>query len=321
MLKTPGETSSGQSASSFSGSRGDTGQVRVDSSSSSSGGSGNGRTTNMKLASFAVPLYRCRYSLPDAAKVLSAQRAQAAADADVKPNESGCARAESCDTLVTSETNQTRRVTRALLGDIQEGGGEDVSRSAASSSSLGKPKKAKRRALAKVATDESELKLDLSAEAMLSAYRQLKSVPLSLRVVVKRSHVHGWGLFVTNQPVKKHAMIVEYAGQTVGSCVADSREKQYELEGGPGSCYLFRLDKLEIVDATKQGCLARFINHCCQPNAYAKVIRPERDHKIVFFALRTIEVGEEIFYDYKFPIEEEKLPCKCGAPCCRRFLN
>jgi SET domain-containing protein len=33
-----------------------------------------------------------------------------------------------------------------------------------------------------------------------------------------------------------------------------------------------RLDKDEIIDATRKGGMARFINHCCEPNAYARVI-------------------------------------------------
>ena len=30
---------------------------------------------------------------------------------------------------------------------------------------------------------------------------------------------------------------------------------------------------------------------------------------------------ERITYDYKFPEEEEKIPCLCGAPSCRGYLN
>lgn len=33
-----------------------------------------------------------------------------------------------------------------------------------------------------------------------------------------------------------------------------------------------RLDKEDIIDATRTGGMARFINHCCEPNAYARVI-------------------------------------------------
>jgi histone-lysine N-methyltransferase SETD1 len=44
--------------------------------------------------------------------------------------------------------------------------------------------------------------------------------------------------------------------------VADMREKRYVQEG-IGSSYLFRVDHDTIIDATKCGNLARFINHCC----------------------------------------------------------
>lgn len=44
--------------------------------------------------------------------------------------------------------------------------------------------------------------------------------------------------------------------------IADMREKRYEDEG-IGSSYLFRIDQDIIIDATKCGNLARFINHSC----------------------------------------------------------
>ena len=40
------------------------------------------------------------------------------------------------------------------------------------------------------------------------------------------------------------------------------REKRYEA-AGIGSSYLFRMDQDYVIDATKKGSLARFINHCC----------------------------------------------------------
>jgi len=51
-------------------------------------------------------------------------------------------------------------------------------------------------------------------------------------------------------------LIVEYIGEKIRQAVADKREKVYENEG-VGSCYLFRLDKDEIVDATRTGGMAR----------------------------------------------------------------
>lgn len=46
--------------------------------------------------------------------------------------------------------------------------------------------------------------------------------------MVKRSRIHGWGLFAT-QGFKKDEMVAEYIGEVVRSCVADLREKQYEV--------------------------------------------------------------------------------------------
>ena len=56
-------------------------------------------------------------------------------------------------------------------------------------------------------------------------------------------------------------MVIEYVGQMVRQAVADEREK-YEA-AGIGCSYLFRVNHDYIIDATHQGNLARFINHCC----------------------------------------------------------
>lgn len=86
---------------------------------------------------------------------------------------------------------------------------------------------------------------------------------------------------------------------------------------------MFRIDDFEVVDATMHGNAARFINHSCEPNCYSRVINVEGQKHIVIFALRKIYRGEELTYDYKFPIEDasSKLNCNCGAKRCRRFLN
>ena len=57
-------------------------------------------------------------------------------------------------------------------------------------------------------------------------------------------------------------MVIEYVGETIRQSIGDLREKKYELEG-INSNYMFRVDSDTIVDATKCGNLARFINHSC----------------------------------------------------------
>jgi len=160
-------------------------------------------------------------------------------------------------------------------------------------------------------------------ERLQAKYRELSEAYLIdpyARLLVRRSHIHGWGLFARCH-FAKDDMIIEYIGEKVRQVVADRRESQYEQEG-VGSCYLFRLDKEDIVDATRTGGMARFINHCCEPNAYARVITTDKDQKhIIIFAGKSIQIGEEVTYDYKFPIEDKKLKCYCGAPKCSGSMN
>ncbi|KAH7387576.1 hypothetical protein KP509_16G030800 [Ceratopteris richardii] len=135
-----------------------------------------------------------------------------------------------------------------------------------------------------------------------------------------RSKIHEWGLFAA-EPIDAGDFIIEYVGELVRPRIADLREKQYEKLGMDGS-YLFRIDKETVqVDATKRGGLARFINHSCDPNCYPKIITVEGLKKIFIYAKRHIKLGEELAYDYKFPREEQKIPCYCGSSKCRGSLN
>jgi histone-lysine N-methyltransferase SETD1 len=76
-----------------------------------------------------------------------------------------------------------------------------------------------------------------------------------------KSAIHDWGLFAL-EDIGADEMVIEYVGQVVRAGVSDAREKRYEKQG-IGSSYLFRIDLEYVVDATKCGNLARFINHSC----------------------------------------------------------
>ncbi|XP_061368682.1 histone-lysine N-methyltransferase ATXR7 isoform X2 [Gastrolobium bilobum] len=146
---------------------------------------------------------------------------------------------------------------------------------------------------------------------------QLKARKKRLRF--QRSKIHDWGL-VALEPIEADDVVIEYIGELIRPRISDIRERQYE-KMGIGSSYLFRLDDGYVVDATKRGGIARFINHSCEPNCYTKVISVEGQKKIFIYAKRHIAAGEEITYDYKFPLEEKKIPCNCGSKKCRRSLN
>lgn len=247
------------------------------------------------------PQYLFCFSQPTVESIMELQRKRAATAAEQKlENSSGCARTEGITAVARSGGSD--RITRALVRNV------DADNSGADATGAKKQ-------------DSEKAKLDRSRMAL--KYRQMKAIPLEQRLAAKRSHIHGWGLF-TKQDIAKDSMIVEYMGEVIRQGVADRRENQYEISG-EGSCYMFRLDMERIVDATKIGCMARFMNHSCSANAYAKVITVDTDlgadKKIMVFALQDIKAGEEITYDYKFPVEDGSLKCSCGAPNCIGRLN
>ncbi|XAR64311.1 Histone-lysine N-methyltransferase [Bertholletia excelsa] len=139
------------------------------------------------------------------------------------------------------------------------------------------------------------------------------------RLCFQRSKIHDWGL-VALEPIEAEDFVIEYVGELIRPRISDIRERYYE-KMGIGSSYLFRLDDGYVVDATKRGGIARFINHSCEPNCYTKVISVEGEKKIFIYAKRHIAAGEEITYNYKFPLEEKKIPCNCGSRRCRGSLN
>ncbi|KAI3467984.1 hypothetical protein Pfo_024647 [Paulownia fortunei] len=157
------------------------------------------------------------------------------------------------------------------------------------------------------------------------AYARYKQSKGWKHLVVYKSGIHALGLY-TSQFISRGAMVVEYVGEIVGLRVADRRESEYhsgkKLQH-KSACYFFRIDKEHIIDATRKGGIARFVNHSCQPNCVAKVISVRNEKKVVFFAERDIYPGEEITYDYHFNHEDEgeKIPCYCNSKNCRRYLN
>ncbi|KAK2708322.1 hypothetical protein QYM36_014059 [Artemia franciscana] len=157
----------------------------------------------------------------------------------------------------------------------------------------------------------------IATDSDLLKFNQLKF--RKKRLKFGKSSIHDWGLFAM-EPIAADEMVIEYVGQRVRPLMADLREQHYE-ETGIGSSYLFRIDLESIIDATKCGNLARFINHSCNPNCYARIITIDNQKKIVIYSKQQIAVNEEITYDYKFPYEENKIRCLCGAPNCRGTLN
>jgi hypothetical protein len=115
----------------------------------------------------------------------------------------------------------------------------------------------------------------------------------------------GLGLFAT-KPIKKGAKIVRYIGPLL-----DSRNEKHDAIENK---YLFELNGRWTIDGSVRKNIARYINHACRPNAESDV--QPRKRKVVIRAIKNIEPGEEINYDYGtdyFKAYLKPIGCKCAA--------
>lgn len=139
-----------------------------------------------------------------------------------------------------------------------------------------------------------------------------------------KSAIHGWGAFSTKK-ISRGDMVIEYVGELVRPSVAEMRERLlYDKLVGAGT-YVFRLNADLCVDATRSGNLAHLLNHACSPNCASRTITVKQANGgtvdyVIIFALRDIEAGEELTYDYRF-CGEEILYCSCGSTECRGMVN
>lgn len=85
-----------------------------------------------------------------------------------------------------------------------------------------------------------------------------------------KSKICGIGLF-TIEPVEKTDFVVKYVGEIIQRPLLDVREKRYKARGVSDS-FLFRPSEKLVINSTRKGYMARFINHSCKPNVYTKII-------------------------------------------------
>jgi SET domain-containing protein len=137
----------------------------------------------------------------------------------------------------------------------------------------------------------------------------------SRRITVRYSNIHGKGVFA-NTFIPKGTRIIEYKGKRISEEAAD--EKYGDDEGT--HTFLFLLDNQIVIDANDNGNSARWINHSCDANCDAN----EENGRMFIDAIRDIQPGEELTYDYNLIVDERYTPalkrsyaCGCGARKCR----
>jgi SET domain-containing protein len=134
----------------------------------------------------------------------------------------------------------------------------------------------------------------------------------SLRLKVRQSRVHGRGVYAT-QFISEGARIIEYTGK---------RMSWDDAPNDPDDPHTFNfgLENGQVINPEIDGNEARWINHSCEPNCEAI----EEDDRIFIYALRDIQPGDELFYDYALELDEpitkklqKEFKCICGEANCR----
>jgi len=140
------------------------------------------------------------------------------------------------------------------------------------------------------------------------------------RIQTRRSGVHGKGVFAV-QPIAEGETLIEYVGEIISWPEAQARHPHDP--GNPNHTFYFHVDEDHVIDALYGGNSSRWINHACDPNCEAE----EQNGRIFIKALRNIEAGEELNYDYGLIIDERytpklkaEYPCWCGSTKCRGTL-
>ena len=125
----------------------------------------------------------------------------------------------------------------------------------------------------------------------------------------KPSPIHGLGGFAKTA-IAAGARVIEYVGKRIDK--AESL-RRCELNN---EC-IFALDDAYDLDGNVPWNPARFLNHSCAPNCEA-----ELDQGWIWIrALRDIEAGEELTFNYGYDLEDyREHPCRCGAPRCVGYI-
>lgn len=136
------------------------------------------------------------------------------------------------------------------------------------------------------------------------------------RVIVRCSPVHGKGVFATRQ-LRAGERVLEYKGEVTTWRDAVRRHRR---DGVDGHTFLFGLSDGRVIDGSRGGNSARWLNHACTPNCETV----EDGGRIFINTLDTVKAGEELFIDYLLvvddPLDEDarrQYACQCGTATCR----
>lgn len=139
-------------------------------------------------------------------------------------------------------------------------------------------------------------------------------------IVVRGSAIHGRGVFARRR-IPAGTRIIEYIGEKISKAESERRAEVIlnysKKDRARGAVYIFTLNKRYDIDGNVSYNTARFINHSCHPNCEAELVHGH----IWIVALKDIEKGEELSYNYGYDMEAyEEHPCRCGSHNCVGYI-
>ena len=146
-------------------------------------------------------------------------------------------------------------------------------------------------------------------------------MPHNKYIYKKKSSIHGLGIFAKTM-IPKETRIIEYVGEKITKAEADRRGpllvEYAKKHKQSGAVYIFVLNKKYDIDGHVEYNTAKYINHSCTPNCEVNIIRGH----IWIIALRDIQKGEELFYNYGYDMDTyHEHPCFCKSSRCPGFIT
>ncbi|GER40306.1 histone-lysine N-methyltransferase [Striga asiatica] len=131
----------------------------------------------------------------------------------------------------------------------------------------------------------------------------------------------GFGLQAL-QDISQGQFLIEYVGEVLDMRAYETRQKEYALQGHR-HFYFMTLNGSEVIDACAKGNLGRFINHSCDPNCQTEKWMVNGEVCVGLFAVRDIQKGEEVTFDYNYVrvFGAAAKKCVCGSPNCRGYIG
>lgn len=141
------------------------------------------------------------------------------------------------------------------------------------------------------------------------------------------------------EPIQRNSFVCEYVGEIL---TADEARHRTRLLSPSNTNFIMTVNEhlecrreVTYIDPIYKGNVGRFVNHSCDPNLFLIPVRVDHSYpRVAMFALRDIDVDEELSYDYAndfshasnsnamdvSPARNSKSRCFCESVNCRNYL-